>query len=104
MDFFTRVLTGAVTHRDPSGYVNVDLFGCELTLKPNPTITAELPDLHFGVNLDLQAFHDLAKHITTTEPACIAMPPKVVDAGTAIERTKMYVRCPTGYLIELKGS
>jgi hypothetical protein len=31
------------------------------------------------------------------------MAPKTVDAGTAMERRKMYVKCPTGYLFEIKG-
>ena len=103
VDFFTRVLRGSVAHRDPSGYVNVDLYGCELTLKPNKTINPQLDDLHFGVNLDVAEFEELARHVASVAPQSIVMPPKVVDAGTAIERRKMYLRCPTGYLIELKG-
>lgn len=103
VDFFTRVLRGSVTHRDPTGYVNVELFGSELTLKPNESVTPDLPDLHFGVNLDVKDFEQLARHVIAVEPACVVMPPKTVDAGTPLERRKMYVRCPTGYLIELKG-
>jgi extradiol dioxygenase family protein len=102
-DFFTRVLRGTITHRDPSGYVNVDLFGCELTLKRNETITPELEDLHFGWNLGMNAFEELARHVIAVEPACVVMAPKTVDAGTPLERRKMYLRCPTGYRIELKG-
>ena len=29
--------------------------------------------------------------------------PKVVEEGTAMERRKMYVKCPTGYIFEIKG-
>jgi extradiol dioxygenase family protein len=103
VDFFTRVLRGAIAHRDPSGYVNVDLYGCELTLKPNESIVANLDDLHFGLNFDINAFEELARHVIASAPERVVMAPKTVDAGTAIERRKMYLRCPTGYLIELKG-
>jgi len=33
----------------------------------------------------------------------IVMPPTVTDAGTPRERRKMYVRCPSGHLVEIKG-
>lgn len=32
--FFTDVLGNHILHKDPSGYVNIDFFGAELTLKP----------------------------------------------------------------------
>jgi extradiol dioxygenase family protein len=103
VDFFVRVLKGKVTHRDPSGYVNVDLYGCELTLKPSHDIKPDLPEFHFGINLDATQFDALAASILESGYEQIVMRPKLVDAGTVIERKKMYLKCPTGYLVELKG-
>lgn len=103
VDFFTRVLGARVAHRDPTGYVNVDLYGAELTLKPNAAIDPNVPDLHFGINLGLAEFDDLAARVLASGYEGVVQKPKTVDAGTAIERKKMYLRCPTGYLVELKG-
>lgn len=101
--FFENILTSKVLHRDPSGYVNIDFFGSQVTLKSIPNIKPELEELHFGVNLSLIEFDKLAKKILTSEYKNIIMEPTVVDAGTPMERKKMYVKCPTGYLFEIKG-
>lgn len=101
--FFVEVLNAKVTHRDPSGYVNIDFFGNEITLKPNREITPGLPDFHFGVNLSLADFDALAEKILATSRERVVMEPKLVDADSPVARTKMYIRCPTGYLIEIKG-
>jgi extradiol dioxygenase family protein len=103
LDFFVRVLGGQVLHRDPSGYVNLDLFGCQLTLKQSSEVTVKLADFHFGVNLNLAEFERTAERILADSPRFVVMKPKVVDSDTALERRKMYLKCPTGYLIELKG-
>lgn len=103
VDFFVRVLNGTVLHRDPSGYVNVDLAGSQITLKHNDEIVPDIPDLHFGINLGLVEFDALAKNILESGYDNIVMKPKVVDANTPFERKKMYLKCPAGYLIELKG-
>lgn len=102
--FFEDVLQASVRHTDPTGYVNIDLFGSQITLKPYPGIDPALPELHFGINLGLEEFDALSQHIIASGYEPIVMQPTVVDAGTAMERKKMYVRCPTGYLIEIKGS
>lgn len=99
--FFENALGARVTHRDPSGYINVDLYGTQITLQQSEHVV--VPDgLHFGVNLDRDEFDRLAAQILATD-CDVVMRPKVVDAGTPLERTKMYVRCPAGWLIELKG-
>ena len=103
VDFFVGVMGGAVLHRDPSGYVNLDLYGSQITLKQNESVSPDLPDLHFGINLGLTEFDALAMKILESGYDHIVMKPKVVDAGTSMERKKMYLKCPTGYLIELKG-
>jgi extradiol dioxygenase family protein len=101
--FFTEVMNGTVSHRDPSGYVNIDLFGNEITLKPNKDLDPHLVDFHFGINLGLGDFDKLTTHIMEKHRNFVVMVPKTVDAGTALERKKMYLKCPTGYQIELKG-
>lgn len=101
--FFSQILGGKVTHRDDSGYVNIELFGSQITLKDNPSINPNLPDFHFGFNMSLQEFDDLSHRVVSQASDRIHMEPKVVDAGTELERKKMYLRCPTGYLVELKG-
>jgi len=101
--FFTQVLPGKVLHRDPSGYVNIDLFGSQITLKQNPEIVPQLPDFHFGVNLNLVEFENLSAHILGNHLEFVDVKPETWDQGTSLERKKMYLKCPTGYTIELKG-
>lgn len=100
--FYTRALAAVVVHRDPSGYVNLDVGGCQLTLKENAA-AAPCEGMHLGVNLDLEAFDELAARLQADAGVNVVMPARVVDAGTPLERRKMYLRCPTGYLIEIKG-
>ncbi|MDQ3282694.1 MAG: hypothetical protein M3Q69_14930 [Acidobacteriota bacterium] len=100
--FFADLLGATVTHRDASGYVNLEWFGTQLTLAAG----VDLPisgELHFGINVNLETFERMATAFAASAPNAIAMQPKVVDAGTPRERRKMYVRCPSGYLIELKA-
>lgn len=103
VDFFTNTLPGKVTHEDPSGYVNIELFESQITLKNNPGIKANLPDFHFGFNMSLNEFDHLAENILSSGRQWISMEPKVVDANTPMERKKMYLKSPTGYIVELKG-
>ena len=100
--FFTEVLNGKVTHEDPT-YVNLEVFGHQITLKPNAGIAPDLPDFHFGFNMQLVEFDRIADRVTRTFPRFVHVKPTVVDAGTRMERKKMYLICPTGYLVELKG-
>jgi extradiol dioxygenase family protein len=101
--FFVEVLGAKVEHRDPSGYVNIDLYGSQITLKHSPGISPELPDFHFGINLSLVEFDRLAEGILARGRKFVTMEPEVWDAGTPLERKKMYLKDPTGYVIELKG-
>lgn len=103
VSFFVDVLGASVSHRDISGYVNLDLCGNEITLKPSKSVETTLADFHFGINLKLEDFEVLASSIMECHRKFVKMEPKWVDANTPIERKKMYLQCPTGYLIELKG-
>ncbi len=100
--FFTEVLSGKVTHQEPA-YVNLELFGHQITLKPNEAISPDLPDFHFGFNMSLDTFNQISERVLSTAPEFVYMQPKIVDADTSMERKKMYLKCPTGYVIELKG-
>jgi extradiol dioxygenase family protein len=98
---FFELLGGTVVHRDPSGYVNLDLCGVQVTLGTGRAPTGD--GLHFGVNVAAAQFDAIAARLLSSELAKVVKEPHVVDAGTPLERRKLYVRCPAGYLIELKG-
>lgn len=102
--FFERALEAVVSHRDASGYVNLDVPGCRLTLHENPGAVVDMPGLHFGINLGLDAFLVRAALLQSLLPHAIVAPVQVRDAGTPQERRKLLLRCPSGYLIEIKGS
>jgi extradiol dioxygenase family protein len=97
--FFEDVLQATISHRDPSGYVNVDFFGAQITLQRGGS--AGDGEFHFGVNLPMEDFDRLAAHVTAAGRA--VAPPQVAGEGTPLERKKLYLRSPSGYLIELKG-
>jgi extradiol dioxygenase family protein len=100
--FFTTLLNAEVTHRNPE-YVNLEVFGAQITIKEIPGIKPNLPELHFGFNLTLKSFDDLATSIMKHNSNHVAAGPTVVDANTPMERKKMYLKSPSGYLVELKG-
>jgi extradiol dioxygenase family protein len=102
VQFFTEVLNGIVTHSEPA-YTNLEIFGHQITLKPSAVSAADLPEFHFGFNMSLNEFDRIAERVQSKFAKCVQMQPKVVDAGTPMERRKMYLKCPTGYRIELKG-
>ncbi len=102
-DFFEHVLKAEVTHRDPSGYINVNFYGCQITLQEGGSMREQGGRFHFGANLTLDAFKDLSNQVLRFASDSVVMAPEVKDAGTSLERWKMYMRCPSGYLIELKG-
>ena len=88
VDFFTKLLKAKVLHRDPSGYVNIDLFGSQLTLKKNADVNPALPDFHFGVNLSLSDFNELSKSILETGRRFVHMEPEVWEAWHYIWKEK----------------
>ena len=83
--------------------MNIDLFGSQITLKHNPNINPNLPDFHFGINLSLEEFNELSMYILKNCDRYVALKPEVWEEGTYMERKKMYLKCPTGYVVELKG-
>ena len=102
VEFFVQFLGATVEHRNASGYVNLDWYGTQLTLAEDAQVSASA-ELHFGINVELETFERMATTLVENAPHAVAMQPKTVDAGTPHERRKMYLRCPSGYLIELKA-
>lgn len=100
-EFLVRLLNAQIARR-AGDYVNLDIGGCQLTLHDSPGASAPGDELHFGVNLSLDAFNALAEQVH--DDPCVVTPPRIVDPGTAHERRKMYLRCPSGYLVEIKAT
>jgi extradiol dioxygenase family protein len=106
LTFYTQCLGATVAHRDISGYVNLELWGCQLTLKENKTNTnpgEQLPDFHFGFNLSLTEFESLTNLILLKHRERVVKEPAWVDQDSTLKRKKIYLKCPSGYLIELKA-
>ena len=103
--FFSSVLAAEVTHVDASGYyVNLDLAGVQLTLTLARRPHEAPSELHFGINFNIPDFRSIEARVKTLAPDSIEQHAHVVDAGTPRERHKMYLRCPAGSRIEIKGS
>ncbi len=100
--FFVELLGAKVTHEE-SDYSNLDVFGTQLTLKEAPGIQTDLREFHFGFNFSLEEFDRISTSIMKFNSTHVAASPTVVDANTVMERKKMYLRTPTGYVVELKG-
>lgn len=100
-EFYRDVVGADITYE--GDYINIDFYGTQITLKCNSEINVDLPDFHFGVNLPLDKFKKLENNISMNHSKWIHTPIHIVDKGTEMERQKMYLNCPSGYLIEIKG-
>lgn len=102
ISFFTDVLECKVTHQEEK-YTNIDFFGSQVTLKEIPEVNTKLQELHFGVNLNLLEFEDYTKRILESKYDGILTHPTIVDVDNEMERRKMYLKSPSGYIFEIKG-
>ena len=100
-EFYRDVFGIDVTYE--GDYINIDFYGTQLTLKDNSEINGDLPDFHFGVNLPFDKFKKLQNNISMNHSKWIYTPTHIIDKGTEMERQKIYLNCPSGYLIEIKG-
>ena len=100
-EFYRDVVGADITYE--GDYINIDFYGTQITLKDNSEINVDLPDFYFGVNLPLDKFKKLENNISMNHSKWIHTPIHIVDKGTEMERQKMYLNCPSGYLIEIKG-
>ena len=101
MEFYLDVLGAELTFG--GDYTTLDLYGTQITLRENSKINVDLPDFHFGINLPLDEFEKLKKKITNNHSNWIHTPTYTVEKGANMERQKLYLTCPSGYLIEIKG-
>lgn len=103
VNFFETILGASVSHRDPSGYVNVLVYDHQITLRSHHGINPDLPHFHFGFNMTREQFDSTAERILQIGREYVAAEPMIVDGGTPLERKKMFLTSPSGYSIELKG-
>ena len=101
-DFFENVLGAKILNKDYSKGVNIDAFGCQLYLEECENLKPDFPRFHFGFNFSMDDFDVIVQRMEKHQEF-VTMKPKVVDAGLSTERTKMYLKSPTGYMIEIKG-
>ena len=64
---FFQSLGALITHRDESGYINIELFGSQITLKSEPNIELNLKNMHFGYNLNHNEFLDINSKLKGSE-------------------------------------
>ena len=83
--FFEHVLGAKITYGDFTDFININLFGNQLSLNKNPNINPNLVDFHFGINLPLKEFQNLEQDISKHHSKWIHSPLTVVDEGTEME-------------------
>lgn len=88
VSFFTKILNAKILHRDHSGYVNIDFYGNQITLKQNTSIVPDIADFHFGINLSLKEFDELASNIMQNGRRFVSTEPEIWDLNTPMERKK----------------
>jgi hypothetical protein len=99
--FYCDVLGCAVV-RDEGIWLDVSLYGHQLTLHQASTTQPARPLDHFGLVMDTSQWQSLAMRI---ERAGVAfdIAPHVVDADSPRARGKFLVRDPAGNLLEFKS-
>ena len=102
INFYTQILGCELTY-ESTEYCNLDFFGSQLTIKHIPNIKTKIPELHFGVNLPMEEFEAYCKRILATKFGGILTLPTTVEIDTNMERRKMYLQSPSGYIFEIKG-
>jgi extradiol dioxygenase family protein len=98
---FYRDVLGCAIDRDEGRWIDVLMYGHQLTLHQAAPQQPALALDHFGVVLDAAQWHALAGRIEAADTV-FAMPPHMVEAGTPHERGKFVVRDPAGNLLEFK--
>ena len=100
--FYTQ-LGAKLTYKSDEKWINIEWFGHQLTFHEKPVMQAQDENnFHWGFKLSLEDFEKLADKIRKTPDLEFELEPTVKDAGTDIERIKMYLKDPSGHLIEVK--
>ena len=98
--FYEDVL-GCARGRDAGQWLDVMLFGHQLTLHQATTQHPARPIDHFGVLLSESQWHAFIGQLHGAGVDFV-MPPQVSDAGTRNERGKLLLHDPAGNLLEFK--
>lgn len=102
--FYVDVL-GAVPGRVRDDWTDVHLFGAQITLhlKPDEVLPREAHGIrHFGATVSWREWETLAAELAA-RGVRFESEPSVTLAGTPAEQAKMYLRDPSGNLIEIKA-
>lgn len=102
---FYQTLLGAVPGRRQANWVDVILFGHQLTLHERPEQVwpaAQQGVRHFGAILDWLDWERLREHLVALQPE-LAAQISLRQVGTAAEHVKLLLQDPDGYRIELKA-
>lgn len=111
--FYTKVL-GCKEGRSDSHWVDLDLYGHQLVIhyKPlseqaedlhsNPVDNHNVPIPHFGVVLDWEGWHTLAKHLKSIDTKFI-IEPYIRFKGLVGEQATMFFLDPSGNALEFKA-
>ena len=98
-------LLGAPLGRQSQEWIDVMLFGHQLTLHARPEEVGEADEQgvrHFGAILPWMEWQALAARLRDAG-AAFAVPPATAHAGTPAEQAKMLLRDPSGHLLEIKA-
>jgi len=98
-------LLGAPLGRQTPEWIDVLLFGHQLTLhaRPDEVLPRDGQGVrHFGATLSWSQWHALAARLDAAR-ADFAMPPTTTHAGTPQEQCKLLLRDPSGHLLEIKA-
>ena len=98
---FYRDVLGCEIGLDRGTWLNVDLFGHQLTLHQAGHHRFATPVDHFGPFLAKDRWRALAEHCAE-EGVPFRLAPTVLDEGTPRETGKFVIRDPAGNLIEFK--
>ena len=103
-DFYCGVL-GATVGRDAGDWMDVLLFGHQLTLHERPDEVLSPADRgvrHFGAILPWEQWQTLGARLVAQGHAFL-MPPTVAKSGTDEEQGKMLLCDPSDNLVEIKA-
>jgi extradiol dioxygenase family protein len=112
--FYLGTLGCPPGRESPGCWFDFDLFGHQMSahLAAPETLSAPssgavagdtVPIPHFGVVLDLQAFHALAEKLSADPNTDWILHPKTRMKGEPGEQVTMFVRDPSGNALEFKG-
>ena len=99
--FYADTFDARVSRRS-SGWIDIWLFGAQVTAYRRPGAVVPLPQrdaMHFGATLDWAAWQTLAARLTTDD-APFRLPPRIDEE---LGQAKLMLADPDGYLIEVKA-